>query len=99
MPNPRFVILQHDFPHLHYDLLLEHGDVLRSWRLPEPPTLEKKIIVEETPPHRLAYLDYEGPVSGNRGQVTRWDRGTFQGDAGTEPLVTVLCQGEKIRGC
>src|SRR5262245_23405951 len=98
MPPLRFVILQHDFPHLHYDLMLEHGDTLRSWRLRELPTLEKKIIAEETAPHRLAYLDYEGPVSGNRGHVIRWDRGTFQGNTGTEPVVTVLCQGEKIRG-
>ncbi len=28
------------------------------------------------PPHRKAYLNYKGPVSGGRGTVTRWDRGT-----------------------
>ena len=32
---------------------------------------------EVLPDHRLAYLDYEGPISGDRGSVTRWDRGTY----------------------
>jgi hypothetical protein len=27
-------------------------------------------------PHRRTYLDYQGPVAGNRGYVTRADRGT-----------------------
>ena len=27
--------------------------------------------------HRLAYLDYEGPISGGRGTVARWDCGTY----------------------
>ncbi len=26
-------------------------------------------------PHRRAYLDYQGPISGGRGEVTRADRG------------------------
>jgi hypothetical protein len=28
--------------------------------------------------HRLAYLDFEGPLSGNRGRVVRIDAGTFR---------------------
>ena len=28
--------------------------------------------------HRLAYLDYEGPVSNNRGQVTVFDKGRYK---------------------
>jgi hypothetical protein len=28
--------------------------------------------------HRLAYLTYQGPVSGNRGGVTRWDEGRYE---------------------
>ncbi len=31
----------------------------------------------ELPPHRVAYLDYEGEVSGNRGVVRRVHRGTL----------------------
>ena len=31
----------------------------------------------QLPNHRLAYLDYEGPVSNNRGHVTRRDSGSY----------------------
>jgi hypothetical protein len=30
------------------------------------------------PDHRLAYLDYEGPVSSGRGEVKRIDRGDYE---------------------
>lgn len=35
------------------------------------------IPAEQLPDHRLAYLDYEGPVSGDRGTVTRLDSGEY----------------------
>src|SRR2546429_613448 len=34
---PRFVILEHDHPELHWDLMLEAGPVLRTWPLAAPP--------------------------------------------------------------
>lgn len=73
----RFVILEHDFPTLHWDLMLEAGDVLKTWRLPEPPRAGT-MTVEPLPDHRVRYLDYEGPVSGDRGAVARWDAGVFE---------------------
>ena len=63
---PRFVILEHDHPVLHWDLMLEAGDVLQTWRLANPPTPGCAIDATALPDHRLTYLDYEGPVSGNR---------------------------------
>lgn len=74
---PRFVILEHDHPHLHWDLMLEDGDTLRTWRLSEAPTSLKRILCEELVPHRRFYLDYEGEVSGGRGFVRRWDWGEY----------------------
>ena len=35
------------------------------------------VPAERLADHRLAYLDYEGPVSGDRGHVRRLDAGTF----------------------
>jgi hypothetical protein len=35
------------------------------------------VAAEELADHRLAYLEYEGPVSGDRGAVIRLDSGTF----------------------
>ncbi len=75
---PRFVVLEHDHPVLHWDLMLEAGEGLRTWRLASTPFGETwAIAAEPLPDHRLAYLEYEGPVSGNRGHVKRWDTGEF----------------------
>lgn len=75
---PRYVILEHDHPTLHWDLMIESGPVLRTWRLTRPPRPNDTIPVEASFDHRLVYLDYEGPISGGRGSVTRWDRGTCE---------------------
>ncbi|MFN7765862.1 MAG: HAD family hydrolase [Planctomycetaceae bacterium] len=75
---PRFVVLQHDWPQLHWDLMLENGASLRTWRLAEVPCSGHPIALVRLPPHRSIYLDYEGPVSGNRGTVKRVLGGTYQ---------------------
>lgn len=72
----RFVVLLHDHPLLHWDLMLEDGDALRTWRLPRDPGRHDVMEAEEIAPHRLAYLDYEGPVSQGRGTVRRVAAGT-----------------------
>jgi hypothetical protein len=73
---PRFVVLEHDHPELHWDLLLEVGEVLWAWRLRAPPG-PAAVPAERSFDHRLIYLDYEGPVSGNRGTVQRWAHGEY----------------------
>ncbi len=75
---PRFVILTHDHPFLHWDFMLEHDDMLRTWRLLSQPAESTDIAAEALPDHRKSYLDYEGPISNDRGHVTRWDHGTFE---------------------
>ena len=77
-----FAILEHDFPTLHWDCLLEDGDVLLTWRLSSPPESAAVLDALKTFDHRRLYLDYEGPVSGDRGRVTRWDGGTFEWEGG-----------------
>ena len=81
---PRFVILEHDHPILHWDLMLEGDGVLQTWRLahaPEP--LAGAIEATALADHRVMYLDYEGPISGNRGNVKRWDAGEYIEEAGS----------------
>lgn len=95
----KFVILTHDWPVLHWDLLLEEGETLRAWRLLREPTGESgPIDAEPLPPHRLFYLDYEGTVSGDRGTVTRWDRGTYHLLAETESEIQIEFAGNRLRG-
>jgi len=96
---PRFAILRHDSPRgLHWDLLLETGETLRTWALPQVPEANVEIPCEALPDHRLAYLDYEGPVAGERGAVARWDQGTYQIERQSDAEWSVVLAGEQIRG-
>lgn len=95
---PRFALLEHDHPQLHWDLLLEHGPVCRTWRLSSPPGNSVEIQAVGLADHRLLYLDYEGPISGDRGTVTRWDFGRFVWITATEDRVTVRLSGTRWFG-
>jgi hypothetical protein len=95
---PRFVILEHDWPIRHWDLLLEDGDVLLAWRLLAEPAAGTTVPAERNADHRKLYLDYEGPVSGNRGTVTRWDAGEFEWVTRAEGEWMVRAEGERICG-
>ncbi|MCR9231890.1 MAG: hypothetical protein NXI29_12835 [bacterium] len=101
----QYVILRHDHPELHWDLMLEEGDVLKTWRLPQPPEIDPAsdetsldLTAEALPDHRLVYLEYEGPVSGDRGEVSRWDRGTFTLLERSEDQLVALLTGEELAG-
>lgn len=94
---PRFVILAHDWPRPHFDLLLEVGSVLKAWRLFAEPNANVRVPAEPNADHRMVYLDYEGPVSGGRGSVIRWDCGSYDGEIG-EPTWHVGWSGEKVQG-
>ena len=94
---PRFVILHHDAPAgLHFDLMLERGGVLVTWSLPRSPEPGVDITGQRLADHRLAYLDYEGPVSGGRGTVSRWDHGAYEEVDWGEDRVAVELHGEKL---
>ena len=95
---PRFVILTHDHPVLHWDLLLERGEHLQAWRLLQEPIGHELISAAELPDHRRYYLDYEGPVSGDRGTVKRWDQGEFTELFRNADRLIVSLAGERIQG-
>lgn len=95
---PRFVILEHDHPERHWDLMLEAGSVLRTWRLTSPLSTGATIAATAVFDHRLLYLDYEGPISGGRGRVVRWERGTYTSPVQGEPSLLVRLEGECLRG-
>jgi hypothetical protein len=86
----------------HWDLMLEREGVaeerrLATWSLRELPkgwpgaAVDAPTEVEAVAfaDHRAAYLDYEGPVSGDRGTVTRIARGEFTWREATERRVVV----------
>jgi len=75
--NERFAVLDHDWPEPHRDLFLQRDGILLAWRLPAGNDFPFPLPAIASAEHRLIYLDYEGPVSGNRGTVSRWDAGTL----------------------
>lgn len=67
---------------VHWDLMVEagEGEPLITFQLPAPPLRE--LEGRRLPDHRRAYLEYEGQVSGGRGEVAIWDRGRVEDEAG-----------------
>lgn len=100
--NPRrFVVLQHtDAAGLHFDLMIDLGPALATWKFAQPPedAVDGSLPCQRIGNHRRVYLDYEGPVSGDRGQVVRHDAGDCDAanDDGRDWLVTF--RGEKLSG-
>lgn len=78
--------------------MLEKEAALRTWRLMQPADTPSEIEALPLPDHRPAYLDYEGPVSGNRGRVTRWDCGEYLPLAESPDRLEVELRGRKIAG-
>jgi hypothetical protein len=64
--------------------MLDLGEALATWQLTsDPAALADPALTDAIPArrigdHRRAYLDYEGPVSGDRGSVTRIEKGTYE---------------------
>ena len=95
----RFAILCHDSPEgVHWDFLLEMGPVAKTWALPQAPESGVDMTCRALADHRLTYLGYEGPVSGGRGSVARWDRGTCQIDRQSDLELVIGLSGEKLNG-
>lgn len=100
---PRFAILHHITPANaekpdHYDLLLEDGDVLKTFTLWSFPSVGVPMTAIADFDHRMIYLDYEGPISDNRGEVTRADEGTFSWIIRQEDMITVHLAGQQLQG-
>lgn len=100
---PRYAILHHEMPTdrgrpTHWDFLLESGDVLRAWALDAEPGVGRTIAARPLVDHRKAYLDYEGPVSDDRGRVTQWDAGTYRLANETGRQLVVTLDGRRLSG-
>lgn len=96
---PRFVVLRHETPQdEHFDFMLEADGVLKTWALPTAPTAGAEIDCESLPDHRLAYLDYQGPISDGRGNVTQWDAGTYSIEEQDDDQWIVTLSGRRLAG-
>ncbi len=74
----RFVILHHTgYGREHWDLMIEQDDSLATWKLYHHPASlpNKDLELFRIGDHRKMYLDYEGPLTGERGEVACFRRG------------------------
>ncbi|HEX5309367.1 MAG TPA: DNA ligase D [Solirubrobacteraceae bacterium] len=102
-PAPRFVVHEHHARRLHWDLRLERDGALASWAIPngipgDPKHNRKAIHVED---HPLDYIDFEGEIPQGEygaGQVSVWDRGTYECEKWREDEVIVTFRGGRLRG-
>jgi len=97
--NLKYVVLRHEgVDEPHFDLLFETkpGSDLATWRANEWPITP---TTEFTPlrPHRRAYLDYEGAISGDRGTVHRLHTGNHVVESDSpEHLIVKLEAGQRL---
>jgi DNA polymerase Ligase (LigD) len=94
----RFVLLEHTWKGVHWDLMLEVGESLKTWAIDEPIIIGMELPARQLSDHRLAYLTYEGPVSGQRGMVRRIAEGTFWSRSWDPDHVRVVLTGGQLVG-
>ena len=82
----------------HFDWMFEADAGLRTWATEERLPLREagSAVALELPLHRLAYLDYEGPVSGNRGSVRRVERGRFRVLSDAADRFEIEVEGDRV---
>jgi bifunctional non-homologous end joining protein LigD len=103
-----YVIQKHAARRLHYDLRLELDGVLKSWAVPEGPSLVpgKKRLAVQVEDHPLEYGGFEGVIPKGEygaGTVMVWDRGTWtpEGDPAfgyRKGHLKFRLDGEKLKG-
>lgn len=97
----KFVIQKHTKAgDVHWDLMLQAGSVLQTWRLNSPPQeLQNQITTSiKIFDHPLKFLTYEGSVNNGLGQVEIVDSGTYHLIKNTETKMDFKIHGEILSG-
>lgn len=101
MPK-RFVIQRHEREQEqpHWDLMLETGEVLETYRVGIPPDEWGNKAIEATRifDHSLKFLSYEGIVNNGKGKVKIADAGTYEVIDKTENKKLIRFDGKVLKG-
>jgi len=98
-----FVVQEHHARRLHWDFRLERDGVLVSWALPkgvpdDPAVNHLAVHVED---HPLEYGGFQGTIPRGEygaGEVTIWDRGTYETVKWSPSEVKVILHGTRLSG-
>jgi bifunctional non-homologous end joining protein LigD len=98
-----FVIQEHHARRLHWDFRLERDGVLVSWALPKgvPDDPAVNHLAVHTEDHPLEYGSFEGTIPRGEyggGEVTIWDRGSYEAVKWAPDEVKVVLHGRRLSG-
>ena len=97
-----FVVQEHTTADgVHWDLMLEAGGVLQTWRLDRRPEelLRAGASAERIFDHPLKFLTYEGPVQDGKGTVRIIDKGVCETLSRQGNPAEFLFAGAVLKGC
>lgn len=100
----RFVVQEHTVRpgDVHFDLMVEDGATLVTFRLDAPPGAAGAPPVRgrRSFDHRPRYLEHEGPIGGDRGAVRIWARGRAEDLEGgpRAPRWRARVEGDRLAG-
>jgi bifunctional non-homologous end joining protein LigD len=98
-----FVVQEHHARRLHWDFRLERDGVLVSWALPKgvPDDPAVNHLAVHTEDHPLEYGGFHGTIPRGEygaGDVTIWDRGTYEAVKWEPSEVKVVLHGTRLSG-
>ena len=96
----RFVVHKHtQGSEFHWDLMIEWGEKLKTWRLENPP---EKLAIEKTKAtpifdHDKKFLTYQGSVNNDKGTVEIVDEGICTIKSTSENEMKINFDGRKLK--
>jgi len=98
--SQRFVIHKHTRGNdVHWDLMIEWGDVLKTWRLNNPPEklAGRKNAALPIQDHNKKFLTYQGPVNNNTATAEIADKGTCTIESDDGKILKIIFNGEILK--
>ena len=98
--DPKYVIQRHERQGqaAHWDLMLEAGEGLKTYRIDMPPEKwgNKPIEAEKIFDHDLKFLSYEGSVNKGKGKVKIEEKGTYKILEKDENMMRIELEGDNF---